>query len=91
MGAWMHAEERRSLPWPYDGLEVCDVAGCVCVIPTPDPASPCGYVGCFQPDDQGPHLPCPVDIACGLHREWVGCHPRQPTRCTCGHTIEAVR
>ena len=59
-------------------------------LPTPDPASPCGYPGCIDPtgpDDEIVHC----DPDCGPHTPEANGHPHAPTRCTCGHPIEATR
>ena len=73
MNGWRHVEKGKHLPWPYDGLVVCSAAGCVCVIPTPDPASPCGVcnqgtVMCFYTNT---HTYQPTRCTCG--------HPIEPT------------
>ena len=57
----------------------------ICTAPTPDPASPCGYVGCVDPTSEW-HGAC---FHLDDHDEQEDCHVRVPTRClTCGHPIE---
>lgn len=50
-----------------------------CTTPTPDPTSPCGRLDChWSPAVAWPHAA-------------LSSHPHIPTRCTCGHPIEATR
>lgn len=58
----------------------------ICTAPIPDPASPCGFEGCEGwPGDH--------DFTVGRcqHPPKHDCHPHVPTRCQCGHPIEAER
>lgn len=87
--AWRHVDGGQGrVCWVKDdkGEYVCD-----CVDPTADPDSPCG-------DDRDGHdLPCGAVASDDWHdrRTWQHdpelWHPHQPTRCLCGHPLEAVR
>ena len=64
----------------------------ICMEPTPDPASPCGYVYRW-PDDGA----LPTSMRCFWRAEEHGpdmvqenAHPHRPTLCTCGHPITEV-
>lgn len=79
--AWRHVEEHNG---------VC--VGCgrsdnpyqsLCNTPTPDPGSPCGWRG----RDGSWRTPC---VEAGTAHATL-LHPHHPTRCTCGHALEAVR
>jgi hypothetical protein len=79
---WKHAERAYS-------DEVCAVKVrspqptiCGCTTPTPDPASPCGYVGCLAAWH--------CDGTCPAHDRSVILHPHVPTLCTCGHALVAA-
>lgn len=82
MAEWRHVEEAwggcgATLPLEMtDGTEVCG-----CIIPTPDPTSPCGLMGCGRPEGDTCHM---------LSRAIRWSHRHVPTRCTCGHSIERV-
>lgn len=89
MNGWVHEDgDADGVCLVFIGIhcEKCmDPVQCLCNTPTPDPSSPCGYEGCV-PGDLLTHEPC--EFWAVLEHPWSGCHPHQPTRCTCGHPIE---
>ena len=58
------------------------LGSCGCLDLTPDPASPCGYI---VDSDVVPPRRC-GETADGHN----AVSPHVPTRCTCGHSIEAI-
>ena len=84
--AWRHEREDTGMCADcYDAADDSDHdAEAFCTTPTPDPASPCSQSFVFH----GKTL-----MTCGKTRDQHGAYPdsHQPTRCTCGHTLEAVR
>lgn len=80
--AWRHVE--RNARNPEKPWELC--------VATPDAASPCGFKS-GGPED----IPCGASGSDDWHKRsfwwqepWLY-HPHVPTRCTCGHALEAVR
>ncbi len=75
-GALAKKNWREALGISVDGT-------CGCMTPTPDPASPCGAA---WPDGENCAMTeYPHDRPMGPSHEYI------PTRCTCGHVIEAAR
>ena len=63
---------------------------CGCTTPTPDRYSECGFDGCWMMGFLC-HCDDPSEDCKGDHPISAdGGHPYIPTRCTCGHPIEAV-
>lgn len=97
MTGWRHSAETLGVRWCLGPGP--NIGYCGCQNPTPDPASPCGYVGCAalipegmlgSRDDVSVHV-CTDEEMHAESGDTSKCHPHQPTRCTCGHAIEAVR
>ena len=79
MSGWRHVDELAGVCASWVSWKK---GRCPCTTPTPDPASPCGYEGCWG--KRWTHA-------------WVSgqfldesSHPHVPTRCNCGHPIERV-
>ena len=76
--AWRHSLESLGIRWCMGPGP--NIGYCACQRPEPDPASPCGYVGCAQD-----HWVRGFE---GIHDMDVGDHPTQPTLCLrCHHPI----
>jgi hypothetical protein len=90
--AWRHTGQ-VTLPAAANCRE-CHKDGRHCTTPEPDPASPCGYVGCLTEPGYGPGVrltPHFVHDLCSGDGSDHGpsCHPHQPTLCLrCHHPIE---
>lgn len=83
MTTYRHARETANFGWCLDCSLMSDERGLApCTTPTPDPASPCGHPTCNQRAIAHVHM--------GAHGVY-GRHPHVPTRCTCGHPLEATR
>lgn len=71
---------------PIDGCDGCATTPpgpcAATALHEPDQSSPCGYEGCTVPTGKRWHVWSEAAVEDRLH------HPRVPTRCLCGRSLE---